>query len=147
MMLYYKFYADSKGMMNIEKFMQFCRDFGVFPHLVSKGKLCTFFHALAGVRSQAEEGESVMNQQINQNSTMLSGTKSVSKVSTKSKKAVEQQEEDMIDQHMFVEVLAVIAIEIPYLNPQPNEIEKVKILNFEDGVLIFFSRFSIYSKN
>jgi len=58
MMLYYKFYADSKGMMNIEKFMQFCRDFGVFPHLVTKGKLCTFFHALAGVRSQAEESES-----------------------------------------------------------------------------------------
>jgi len=62
---------------------------------------------------------------MNQNNTMLSGAKSVSKVSTKSKKAVEKQEEDLIDQHMFVEVLAVIALEIPYLNPQPNEIEKV----------------------
>ncbi len=125
-MLYYKYYSDSRGMMNIEKFMQFSRDFGVFPHLISKGKLCTFFHALAGVRSQAEEGESVMNQQINQNNTMLSGTKSVSKMSAnKPKKPVEEKEEDLIDQHMFVEVLAVIAMEIPYLNPQPNEIEKV----------------------
>lgn len=57
MTIYYKYYADSKGMMNIEKFMQFCKDFGIFPSLVPKGKLCTFFNALAGVRSQAEENE------------------------------------------------------------------------------------------
>ena len=58
MMLYYKFYSDKKGMMNIEQFMHFSRDFGVFPHLISKGTLCNIFHALAGVRSQAEQNES-----------------------------------------------------------------------------------------
>lgn len=55
--IYYKHYADAKGMMNIERFMQFCKDFGIFPTLVPKGKLCNFFNALAGVRLQAEEND------------------------------------------------------------------------------------------
>jgi len=57
----------------------------------------------------------------------LSGEKTPSPAKTKPR--VAEQEEELIDQHMFVEALAVIALEIPYLNPQPSEIEKVKFFS------------------
>lgn len=63
-----------------------------------------------------------MNQSITIN---LGGEKTPSPSKTKPKQT--EPEEEFIDQHMFVEALAVIALEIPYLNPQPTEIEKVKL--------------------
>lgn len=40
-------------------------------------------------------------------------------------KAVGQQEDELLDQHMFVEALALCALEIPYLNPQPSDMQKM----------------------
>jgi len=47
-------------------------------------------------------------------------------------KAVEQPEDNLIDLHMFVEAIVLCALEIPYLNPQPNE--KQKIFNFLEKI-------------
>lgn len=40
-------------------------------------------------------------------------------------KTIGQPENELIDQHLFVEALALCAFEIPYLEPQPSNIEKV----------------------
>lgn len=43
-------------------------------------------------------------------------------------KAAGQLENELIDQHLFVEALALCAFEIPYGDPQPSDIEKVYLL-------------------
>jgi len=132
MMQYYKYYSDSRGMMNIERFIQFCKDFEIFPRIVTKAKLCTFFNALAGVRYQAEETEALRT---------MDSTDGNRGRNLKSKKAVEQTEDDLIDQHMFIEALALIALEIPYLAPQPSDMQKIvnlleKLNNSEGPVIV-----------
>jgi hypothetical protein len=39
-----------------------------------------------------------------------------------------EQPENVIDEHLFVEALALAAFEIVYQNPQPNNIEKIILL-------------------
>jgi hypothetical protein len=117
-MLYYRFYADSRGMMNIERFMQFCKDFEVFPSLISKSRLCNLFRALCGVRAQAQESDAILN--------LLDGNDEGQQPEKKNANA--NEDEGVIDEHMFVEALAVCAVEIPYLNPQPTDV--VKVFNF-----------------
>jgi hypothetical protein len=39
--------------------------------------------------------------------------------------AVDQSEADLIDQHLFVESIAICAFEINYTKPEPSNIEKV----------------------
>ena len=52
---YYTYYADSKGFMNFASFVKFCRDFSLFPDLVSKPKLMKFFYTLSGIQKQNEQ--------------------------------------------------------------------------------------------
>ena len=40
---YYNFYADTYGFLNFDNFIRFCRDFSIFPDIVSKPKLLRFF--------------------------------------------------------------------------------------------------------
>ena len=43
-------------------------------------------------------------------------------------KAIGQSEDELIDQHLFVEALALCAFEILYNEPHPSDIEKVTFL-------------------
>jgi len=54
MLVYYSHYADIKGLMNFERFVKFCKDFGLFPDIIAKGKLTNFFYTLAAIHAQAE---------------------------------------------------------------------------------------------
>ena len=48
---YYLEYVDSSGLMHFESFVNFCRDFSVFPDLVSKPGLHRIFHSLSSSTS------------------------------------------------------------------------------------------------
>jgi len=45
------------------------------------------------------------------------------------KKVSEFNDEEVIDQHLFIEGLALCAFDIPYNDPQPSNIEKVTIFH------------------
>ncbi len=52
-------------------------------------------------------------------------------------KTIGQPENELIDQHLFVEALALCAFEIPYLEPQPSNIEKVLTECFAEPIIHF----------
>ena len=52
---YYNFYSDTYGFLNFDNFIRFCRDFSIFPDIVSKPKLLRFFQALAAIHAQTED--------------------------------------------------------------------------------------------
>ena len=47
---YYNHYSDSKGLMNFKQFLEFYKNFEIFPHLISHSKLAKYFFALASLR-------------------------------------------------------------------------------------------------
>lgn len=44
---YFSFYANNKGLMNLDGFSKFCHDFGIFPDILSKSKMMRFFFTLS----------------------------------------------------------------------------------------------------
>lgn len=120
---YFIFYADTRGFMNFTSFIRFCKDFQIFPDAISKAKLLRFFYALAGIYAQTEapeDGQSVASEHA---------------------KAPDQTEKDVIDQHLFVEALALIAAEVNYMRPAPTPVYRicylVERLSQSTGPLIF----------
>jgi p25-alpha len=107
---YYTFYADTHGFMNFTAFIRFCKDFQIFPDILSKAKLLRFFYALAGIYAQTE------------------GPERVESVSVDYQRAPEQTEVDVIDQHLFVEALALIAAEVNYIRPTPTPVHRICLL-------------------
>ena len=148
MLIYFIHYADSKGLMNFERFVKFCKDFSIFPDILPKSRISTFFYTLAAIHSTAEQNEShstIFYRSILQSIYftfffLVNGnTSSIMKKSMSSSrlalgnldnKVVGQPECELIDQHLFVEALALCAFEIPYLDPQPSNVEKVWISRF-----------------
>ena len=43
----FKMYADNKGYMNFTKFINFCSDYDIFPHMTTKASLYRIFHSLS----------------------------------------------------------------------------------------------------
>ena len=95
MMPYYSYYADQKtGYMNFHGFSRFCADFEIFPDILSKPKILRFFKTL----SSFFESTNKQNQQLNgPNETKDAG-----------------DVREMVDEHLFVEALALTAFEIVY---------------------------------
>ena len=83
--------------MNFENFLQFCRDFSIFPEIVPKSKLNLFFKRISSFMSLSEN----------------------------SGKFFFIEEELFVDDKYFVDLLALCAFEVPYRDPQPSPIEKV----------------------
>jgi hypothetical protein len=102
---YYNFYSDSYGFMNFNNFIRFSKDFSLFPDVASKPKLLRFFYALAGIHSQTEVPKSTNT--------------------FEEFKAPEQTENELIDEHLFIEALVLIANEVTYREPQPSHTEKI----------------------
>ena len=106
---YYRIYANSAGLLDFEGFLLFCKDFSIFPDLIAKSKLLRFFCTLANIHAQTEQPEiSVSSSVITEKKNNHGG--------------------NFIDEHLFVEGLALIAEEILYKEPEPNTVERVCFL-------------------
>ena len=91
MMPYYTYYADQKtGLLGFDGFSKFCTDFEIFPDILNKPKIMRFFKTLSGFY------ESTAN---------MEGDTSTTK------------RRDQVDEHLFVEALALAAFEIVYQDP------------------------------
>lgn len=106
---YFLYYADSKGFMNFEAFMKFCKDFQIFPSLVNKSKLLRFFYTLAGIQARTElEASRTAQDEL--------------------AKTPGQTELELIDQHLFIEALALVAAEIHCSNLALSPVHRVCLL-------------------
>lgn len=92
----YQLYCEDTRLITVKKFLQFMKDFGVFPQLVSQSKLLQLFHELSALYKSKGEGA--------------------------------DQKEDAIDQHLFIEGLALVALEVDY--------EKFKLTNSQKLILL-----------
>ena len=46
-MIYYSFYSNKLGLMNFNGYIKFCKDFQIFPDLITKAKLLRIFYSLS----------------------------------------------------------------------------------------------------
>lgn len=102
---YFRHYSDSRGFLNFNGFIGFCKDFSIFPDVIPKSKLQRIFFALAGIHSQTEQPGSSRH--------------------SESSRAPEQTEREVIDEHLFVEGLALIAAEVKYRQPKSSIVERI----------------------
>lgn len=117
----YNFYADCKGKMNIHQYMKFSKDFKIFPDILAKSKLFRLFYSFSSLFMAANNGEN-------------SGSSSNHNASTSShglpvemqKRAQEQTETELIDEHLFIESLALISFELPNDDRDFSDLEKVR---------------------
>ena len=85
---YYHFYANQKtSLLNFDQFTKFCLDFGIFPDILSKSKIMRFFSTLSGFYQQNALEMGIV------------------------------AEKEVIDEHLFVEALALTAFEVKYRDP------------------------------
>lgn len=91
----YQLYCDDGRLITAKKYVQFMKDFGIFPQVVSQARLLALFHGLSGLyRSKLET----------------------------------EPKEPSIDQHLFVEGLALAALEVEY--------DKFKLTNCQKLILL-----------
>lgn len=105
---YYSFYADTRGLMNFPGFLRFATDFTIFPELLPKSKLLRVFCCFSGIHSQTEQPEV-----------------SVSKYSLSDSRSIEVSDSKLIDEHLFVEAIAVISALVMYREPEPGIFERI----------------------
>ena len=101
---YFKYYANAKNLMTIDAFLKFCSDFSIFPDIITKPKLSRFFNTLV----------SIYNSTLNSNKD--------------SKINIGEGMVNAIDEHLFIEAIALCAMEVPYKEPEPDCIEKIIFL-------------------
>ena len=96
MMSYYMYYADQKsGLLNFDGFSKFCSDFEIFPDILSKPKIMRFFKTLSGFFETTNNTKQQDGSQLGQGPD----------------KGIIR---DVVDEHLFVEALALTAFEITY---------------------------------
>lgn len=107
---YYRTYSNNQGLLDFQGFLKFCKDFSIFPDLIAKSKLLRFFCTLANIHAQTEQPEISLSQ------------------STIFEKKCWNDSQNLIDEHLFVEGLALIAEEVLYKEPEPNTVERICFL-------------------
>ena len=86
------FYSkENEGLMSIENFMKFTKDFEIFPFLIGKAKLNSFFNGISQYSMYGKKGNA------------------------------------LIEHSLFVDLIALMALEMNYPNPQPSPVEKLLI--------------------
>ena len=83
---------DTNNYMTRENFLKFCKDYEIFPSLMSQSKLNGFFIGIS------------QYSQIYDNNNIL------------------------IEQSLFIDLLTLIALDIIYPQPEPNPVEKILVL-------------------
>jgi len=51
-LVYYRYYANGKGLISFEKFQRFYKDFEIFPDLLPKSKMINIFQTLSKLYQQ-----------------------------------------------------------------------------------------------
>lgn len=97
---YYEHYSED-NLMQFKHFSNFAKDFGIFPDYLSKSKLYKFFHTLAGFYKEN------------------------SKKKLPSSASTSDNEDNFVDEHLFIELLVLWSLEVYYRDPQPTPIEKI----------------------
>eukprot|EP00347_Sterkiella_histriomuscorum_P004180 403361442 len=115
---YYQYYSNQKGYLNFDGFSKFCHDFGIFPDILNKSKIMRFFSTLSSFYQSTNGGSPSENVSRSYNTSFIQN-QSICEP---------QNSKDVIDEHLFVEALALTALEISYKDPQPREAEKIIIL-------------------
>ena len=95
---YFNFYSNENGLLDMQSFAQFWEDFKIFPDILPEAVVMNFFKTMSNF-FQSNEEEGEYN-----------------------------SSECQIDEHLFVEVLALSALEMKFQDPQPTQIEKVIVL-------------------
>ena len=83
---------DTNNYLSRENFLKFCKDYEIFPSLMSQSKLNGFFIGIS------------QYSQIYDNNNIL------------------------IEQSLFIDLLTLIALDIIYPQPEPNPVEKILVL-------------------
>lgn len=88
----FNYYAkENEGLMSNKNFMKFTKDFEIFPYLLGKAKLNSFFN---GISQYSMYG---------------------------------QKDTTLIEHSLFVDLIALMALEMNYPNPEPSPVEKILI--------------------
>ena len=53
--------------MNFEQFVRFCKDFGIFPDVLPKAKISTFFYTLSAIHTNSRTEENITEMDENTN--------------------------------------------------------------------------------
>ena len=101
---YVRYYFTEKEQMTFEQFIRFCTDFSVFPDLVPRMKLYPIFYCLAGSYAR--------------NTMALTGTRSLEKLLDSDDEYLEAQ---FINFELFIECIAICALEAASINRSPEE--------------------------
>ena len=89
--LFIYYTKENEGLMSIENFMKFTKDFEIFPYLIGKAKLNYFFNGIAQYSMYGKKGNS------------------------------------LIEHSLFVDLIALMALEMNYPTPEPSPVEKLLI--------------------
>ena len=88
----FSFYTkDTEGLMSLNIFMKFTKDFEIFPYLIGKAKLNSLFNAISQYSSFIKKNES------------------------------------FIEHSLFIDLIALMALEMIYPEPDPSPLEKMLI--------------------
>ncbi len=82
---------ENEGLMSNKNFMKFTKDFEIFPYLIGKAKLNSFFN---GISQYSMYG---------------------------------QKDSALIEHSLFVDLIALMALEMNYPSPEPSPVEKILI--------------------
>jgi len=80
---YYEYYSNDNNLMQFKHFSNFAKDFGIFPDYLSKSKLYKFFHTLAGFYK--ENSKKKLHNSVSNS----------------------DNEDNFIDEHLFIELLVL----------------------------------------
>lgn len=118
--------------MNFEGFQKFCIDFGIFPDILSKPKIFRFFKTLANFYQEAKlPGQNQRQNQAYARGRILSPSSNHPGIDFSLKDRPEFNSDsrltrpvtaqtpvqDYIDEHLFIEALALAAFEVVYREP------------------------------
>jgi len=123
----YEYYSDHKGHMTFDRFMKFCTDFQVFPDILSKAEANRIFLNLSFIVTEPAN--------FNERGSILLASPQAKKHTPRESGDLQgMKQSQMIDQHLFIEGLALCALHIdtsnyPTVLPQEKEpIEKILML-------------------
>ena len=132
MLPFFAYYADSNLQMGFEGFSRFCIDFGIFPDILSKPQIFRFFKTLSGFFQSTKRGANADEYTTSQTDKLSQPMSGLGTSATSSSTA-----NLFIDEHLFIEALALAAFQVVYKEPMPNNVEKIVLLlermNYSEG--------------
>lgn len=119
--------------MNFNGFLKFSKDFQIFPDLIPKAKLLRIFYSLSLLFSSPMYDEKLCKLRNNlykiSKASLSVFNQNIENIQANVEaKMKEEGMTDMIDSMLFVQGLALCALEIYFSDPQPSELEKVNII-------------------